>query len=266
MRAWSAIAAPLTAVYALAQKITAKYGNDGYVLSRAIVPPQQLDPERRDRPHRGRSKDRSTRSNGRSSSPVTAISSPIMRPRSPPNGRSTSSTIERYLLLAGDLPGLKFRTSLRPSQTTRGASTLVVEVTEKRIDANGHIDNRGTPARGPFEYSGLRDAQQYSRSARSADLHLCGRRAARRNSIRCVSYRQVLTSEGLTFLPMAATLGARPERRSSSNCSIGRSEPYGDAGLSYPVCASREQQHDAVRAWSTAATTTATCWRLTVHR
>ena len=31
-------------VYSLAQKITAKYGNDGYVLSRAIVPPQNLDP------------------------------------------------------------------------------------------------------------------------------------------------------------------------------------------------------------------------------
>ena len=30
----------------------AKYGNDGYVLSRAIVPPQQLNPEWRDRPHR----------------------------------------------------------------------------------------------------------------------------------------------------------------------------------------------------------------------
>ena len=42
---WSASACRSTAVYALAQAITAKYGNDGYVLSRAIVPPQQLDPK-----------------------------------------------------------------------------------------------------------------------------------------------------------------------------------------------------------------------------
>src|SRR3954466_10876044 len=34
----------LQAVYDLAQRITAKYGADGYVLSRAIVPVQQLDP------------------------------------------------------------------------------------------------------------------------------------------------------------------------------------------------------------------------------
>ena len=34
----------LQAIYDLAQKITTKYGNDGYVISRAIVPPQQLNP------------------------------------------------------------------------------------------------------------------------------------------------------------------------------------------------------------------------------
>src|SRR5437588_10819773 len=34
----------LKAVYDLAQRITAKYGGEGYVLSRAIVPVQELDP------------------------------------------------------------------------------------------------------------------------------------------------------------------------------------------------------------------------------
>jgi hemolysin activation/secretion protein len=34
----------LKAVYDIAQRITAKYGNDGYVLSRAIAPPQELNP------------------------------------------------------------------------------------------------------------------------------------------------------------------------------------------------------------------------------
>src|SRR5215813_1888741 len=34
----------LQAVYDLAQRITAKYGQDGYVLSRAVVPPQDLQP------------------------------------------------------------------------------------------------------------------------------------------------------------------------------------------------------------------------------
>ena len=35
----------LATVYEIARRITAKYGADGYVLSRAIVPPQQLNPK-----------------------------------------------------------------------------------------------------------------------------------------------------------------------------------------------------------------------------
>src|SRR5690606_14974497 len=34
----------LDAIYDLAKRITAKYGADGYVISRAIVPPQELNP------------------------------------------------------------------------------------------------------------------------------------------------------------------------------------------------------------------------------
>ena len=30
---------------AIAQRLTAKYGNDGYVLTRAVVPPQELSPD-----------------------------------------------------------------------------------------------------------------------------------------------------------------------------------------------------------------------------
>ena len=46
-------------------------------------------------------------------------------------------TLERYLLLANDLPGLKFTTTLKASPTSPGASTLIVEVIEKPIDALG---------------------------------------------------------------------------------------------------------------------------------
>ena len=75
-------------------------------------------------------------------------------------------TIERYLLLAGDLPGLKFSTSLRPSKhRDKTPRRSVVEVAEKRIDAKAQIDNRGTAARGPFEYLGSATRQQSARAA-----------------------------------------------------------------------------------------------------
>src|SRR4029078_7745679 len=64
---------------------------------------------------------------------------------------ATLLTIERYLLLAGDLPGLKFKNSLKASSTHQGAATLVGEVAEKPIDAFGRIDNGRTTARGPYQ-------------------------------------------------------------------------------------------------------------------
>ena len=65
-------------------------------------------------------------------------------------------TLERYLLLANDLPGLKFATTLKPSPTHPNASMLIVEVTEKRIDAIARIDNRGTTRAGPGSISARR--------------------------------------------------------------------------------------------------------------
>ena len=142
----------LQTIYDLARRITAKYGNDGYVLSRAIVPPQQLEPDgatvrieivegyidRVEWPTELLSRYRDFFSNY-----ADKISA----------GRPANiHIIERYLLLASDLPGLRFSTNLRPSSDTPAASTLVVEVAEKVIDANVRLDNRGTRARGPYQF------------------------------------------------------------------------------------------------------------------
>jgi hemolysin activation/secretion protein len=105
----------LTAVYDLAQRITAKYGTDGYVLSRAIVPPQNLA--------KGRATIRIQVIEGYVDKVVwpaglerfrdffSYYAAKIMADR-PTNVR----TMERYLLLAGELPGLKFSTSLKASE------------------------------------------------------------------------------------------------------------------------------------------------------
>ncbi|MCX7311942.1 MAG: hypothetical protein NTV56_09490 [Alphaproteobacteria bacterium] len=142
----------LKEVYAIAQRITATYGRDGYVLSRAIVPPQQLN-ERAgsiqiqivegyiDRVEWPREK------LSRYIDFFSTYEAKILADR-PINSR----TLERYLLLANDLPGLRFTTSLKPSPNTPNASTLVVDVTAKPIDLEARIDNRGTEARGPIQF------------------------------------------------------------------------------------------------------------------
>jgi hemolysin activation/secretion protein len=79
----------LQAVYDVAGRITAKYGGDGYVLSRAIIPVQELDPKAPWFASRCW-KAMSRRSNGRHSSRAIATSSPTTPRASPPSGRSTS--------------------------------------------------------------------------------------------------------------------------------------------------------------------------------
>ncbi len=228
----------LAAIYALAQRITAKYGNDGYVLSRAVVPPQQLDPkgavvhlkivegyiDKVEWPS-GLSRYRDF---------FTDYATKITAER-PVNIR----TIERYLLLAGDLPGLKFSSSLRPSAET-GASVLVVEVTEKPIDANAHVDNRGTAARGPFEYYGSATLNNMLGWQEALTLTYAGVVPLKELNYAAADYRQVLNSEGLAFFADFSDAWGTPGTVSLEELQYRTLGPYGDAGLSYPVIRSRE--------------------------
>lgn len=108
----------LQTVYDLAQKITAKYGSDGYVLSRAIVPEQELNPKgaaiRIEVVEGYVDKVVWPEKLSKYRDFFTDYAARIVADR-PINIR----TLERYLLLANDLPGLKFTTSLRPRRRTR---------------------------------------------------------------------------------------------------------------------------------------------------
>ena len=155
--------------------------------------------------------------------PAIAIFSPTTRPRSPPQRPVNIRTIERYLLLAGDLPGLKFKTSLRPSETARGAATLVVEVAEKRIDANAHIDNRGTPARGPFEYYGSATLNNLFGQHEAWTFTYAGVVPLKELNYAALGYKQVLTSEGLTFFADGSDAWGTPGTVAArSRCTIAR--------------------------------------------
>ena len=61
-------------------------------------------------------------------------------------------TIERYLLLANDLPGLRLSSRLTPSATNPAASTLVVLLEEeKHLGASLGVNNRGSKGSGPYQ-------------------------------------------------------------------------------------------------------------------
>jgi hemolysin activation/secretion protein len=60
-------------------------------------------------------------------------------------------TLERWLLLASDIPGLTVRSTLDPSTDEPGALTLVARVTRKAVSGYLEADNRAPPFAGPFE-------------------------------------------------------------------------------------------------------------------
>ena len=229
----------LQAVYDLARKITARYGTNGYVLSRAIVPPQQLDPK-------GAvikiqiiegyvDKVEWPKKLSRYRDFFSDYAAKIQAQR-PANIR----TIERYILLAGDLPGLKFATNLRASTDNPAASTLVVEVIEKPIDANGRVDNRGTKARGPIQYLASASINNLFGQHEALTVSWAAVQPIHELQYFSANYRQVLTSEGLTFFADASNSWGRPGTAQLELLDFRTRGTAFDAGLAYPIIRSRE--------------------------
>jgi hemolysin activation/secretion protein len=230
----------LQAVYDLAQRITAKYGQDGYVLSRAVVPPQDLTasgalvriqviegyidkvvwPEKLSR-YRNFFADYEAR---------------IVSDR-PANIR----TLERYLLLLGDLPGFKVATKLQPSATQPAASTLVVEVTEKPLDLLGRVDNHGSKARGPGEFLASANLNNLLRSHEAFTVTYAGAVQPRELQYVAANYRQVLTSEGLTGFANVSYGWGRPGRPVDPILEYKTRSTVAEAGLAYPFIRARER-------------------------
>jgi hemolysin activation/secretion protein len=231
---------PVTAIYDLAQRITAKYGRDGYVLSRAIVPPQELSPHGAtvliqivegyvDRVEWPASLSKYRDFFSYYTAKITA--------ERPINVR----VLERYLLLASDLPGLKFKNSLKASSTQSGAATLVVEVAEKPVDVTTRIDNRGTRARGPYQYFTSMNINNIARWHESWTLATAGAFQFTELQYWLLSYRQVLTAEGLTAFFTESFNYGRPGTEILQLLDYKTRSNLFEAGLSYPFIRSRER-------------------------
>lgn len=136
-------------VQAIANAITLKYRSAGYVLSQAVLPAQKID-------------------DGHVSIEVVEGFVENVVVEGEPGKRKlieqyTSkiegnrplniSTMERYLLLVNDLPGISARAVLRPSASTLGAADVIVTVEEDKFEGSIGVDNRGSDFIGPVQFS-----------------------------------------------------------------------------------------------------------------
>jgi hemolysin activation/secretion protein len=73
-----------------------------------------------------------------------------------------SATLERYLLLAQDVPGISLRAVLEPSTDTPGALNLIAQVSRQAISGLATIDNRAFDETGPVEMLGVLDFNSFT--------------------------------------------------------------------------------------------------------
>lgn len=235
----------LLQVFEVAARVTARYGERGYLLSRVIVPPQELEPSGAvvrlqavegyiDEVVWPAGLDRYRNFFDNYAAKITA-SRPIR-----------ADHLERYLLLANDLPGLTFRSSLRASERNPGASTLVLEMERDPYDVSVSVDNHGTEASGPYQamISGRLNNAFGGHERLSGGYIVAGPNFDRtRPELHYVffGYDQVLNSEGLAFSfsgnaswgdPGTALLAGLEYETESLNLS---------AALSYPFIRTRSQ-------------------------
>jgi len=135
-------------VYAIANELTARYRNAGFFLSSVIVPPQSItDGNVRLRAVEGYIADISVEgAEGHRDGLFKAMARSVLADRPLRN-----TTLERYLLLINDLPGMTAQSVLRASQTTPGASELVVRLRTSHVGGTVSGSNRGSRVQGPVQ-------------------------------------------------------------------------------------------------------------------
>ncbi|MBI3515452.1 MAG: ShlB/FhaC/HecB family hemolysin secretion/activation protein [Proteobacteria bacterium] len=139
----------LAELYAVTIAITTKYRNDGWILSRAIIPAQELqDGIVRLEVIEGYVGEVSITGEVGRDAHLRGYADHILASR-PLQVR----TLERYLLLLDDLAGVTARSVLAPLPGERGAAILTVELQQKVLDVFSTMDNRGTRFIGPFQAS-----------------------------------------------------------------------------------------------------------------
>lgn len=227
-------------IYAVAGRISARYGQDGYLGARTTIVPQSADAngaiihmvvtegfiERIDWPERAvRYRD------------FFAPCLDSIKAERP----ARISTIEGCLLRASDLPGLTFTSTVKAGDAKTGGAVLAVEMVEKPVDLAVQIDNTGSHGRGPWQYSTAATANNWLGLHESLGLVYAG--AVQTNELQYVAgtYQQTLTADGLRLDLFAGYSTGEPGLTPLRDLNFASKSVTFEAGLTYPLIRTRER-------------------------
>lgn len=179
-------------IFELAQALTTHYRNAGYILSRVVVPPQTLGADGRLILQVVEGYVASVRIEGdaRVLDTLFALAQKIKDSRP-----LRAQDLERYLLLANDLPGVRLRSILSPSQTV-GAVDLTLVASVQDTEGLASVDNYGSRYLGANQATlGLTVNQLLGRNDQLRYLGVGS--GDSRMSYHQLGYSQVVNEEGL---------------------------------------------------------------------
>lgn len=217
--------------------ITLRYRKDGYILSEAVIPKQDLvdgvlhirviegfidkvvienDNPARDR--RGLIKSYAEK----------------IRQEHPINER----TLERYMLLINDLPGVTAKSFIQPSSDTFGAADLVIKVTNKGTDISVISDNRGNKYLGPYqEQLGVAENSLAGWGERTT-VHVINTIPERDIHYWDIQHEEQIDSEGTRLLLFASSTRTNPGDILSPLELVGTSQDF-SATVTHPFIRTR---------------------------
>jgi hemolysin activation/secretion protein len=129
----------------------------------------------------------------------------------------TLATVERYLLLARDLPGISVRGTLRaaPDPDAVGGIDLVVDVARKRFDAYANLENGRSEATGPWAASLFGRWNSFAPQAQTLDVLGLVSLDVDELQIGRIGYGQRIGAEGTAVSASFTVANAKPSERFS---------------------------------------------------
>ena len=154
------------------------------------------------------------------------------------------ATLERYLLLANDIPGVTLRSVLRPSSEDPAAVTLIAQVSRKAFDGVLSADNRAFRQTGPEQLLAVAGANSFTQFGERTEISLL-HSFNNTETFGQVTNEFFVGGSGAKIRLFFGEGGTNPSGNLRELGYDGRTRVFGVQG-SYPIIRSREQSLFAI--------------------
>lgn len=227
----------LADMYQIASAMTARYRNDGYILSRVVVPAQSIENGevllQAVEGYIAAVKVEGVKGDRRKLVERYAEKIKQSRPLK-------SNVMERYLLLMNDLPGAFARATIKSSPSEPGAADMIVEFTQQKIQGGVAADNRGGDAQGPARLSGDVSLNSVLGLQESTTVRVVSSGDEQLQYISLTHEEQIGTSGGTLNL-YVDMVDSEPEEMLFIPLNLETSSKTGTLTYTYPLIRSRSQ-------------------------